>query len=287
MTQIALKDLVRDAGTQHREIDDNVVKRYAALMNDGFDFPPAKAVYDGSQYYLYDGFHRWQATNKLNRTTMEVDVTEGTKRDAVFASFAANRDSGFQRQPGVASKIIQEILTDPEWSRISISEIARHIGVTRAYVSQVAGRMTKSDDMPSPVREETVSVTRGSKVYKMANPKQAEEVLDSVNFPIPPELRPIFDRTDDIKILTTSLSQIATKLDDMKIKNDQIVYHLKLEPVKAWINDLKRTLKAVLPYAVCPYCGGDGDDSCKNCSGLGWVTKSIYDAIPSDLKGGE
>ena len=96
--QIAIPDIRTDGGTQQRPIDENVVKRYKALYQDGVKFPPVDIIYDGKDYWLWDGFHRFHAQRQLGKKIIETSIEDGSRRDAVWFSFHANHDSGFPRQ---------------------------------------------------------------------------------------------------------------------------------------------------------------------------------------------
>ena len=67
-----------DGGTQPRAgIDQAVVEDYANDMAaNGDEFPPVQVVYDGAEYWLWDGFHRLHARK---RTTIMCPVC-GTRR---------------------------------------------------------------------------------------------------------------------------------------------------------------------------------------------------------------
>jgi uncharacterized ParB-like nuclease family protein len=136
-------DLVMvDAAIQQRAIDDEVVSRYMALMQDGVEFPPIELVFDGKDYWLWNGFHRYQCAKKLKQTEITARVKNGSKRDALWLSFSANKDHGFRRQSGVAKRIIERILIDKVWSKKSLTAIAEHVGVTRVYVSQIKNELS-------------------------------------------------------------------------------------------------------------------------------------------------
>ena len=104
--ELALADLRIDGNTQQREIDDTVVLRYKALLGDGVKLPPVEVIYDGKDYFLWEGFHRIHATRKLGKTSITANVEEGTKRDAQWNSFSANAKHGFPRQPGTVKAML-------------------------------------------------------------------------------------------------------------------------------------------------------------------------------------
>ena len=69
MTLIPLTQLRRDGGTQPRSgIRSDVVEEYAEALTDGAMFPPVIVFYDGTGYWLADGFHRAIATERVGRT---------------------------------------------------------------------------------------------------------------------------------------------------------------------------------------------------------------------------
>jgi hypothetical protein len=153
---VRLDLIMVDAAIQQRVIDDEVVSRYIALMQDGTEFPPVEVVFHGKDHFLWDGFHRYHCAMKLGRTTLSAHVTNGTKRDALWLSFSANKAHGFPRQLGVARKIIETILTDKSWSKKTLSAIARRVGVTKQYVSKIKDELLTGHGSTSlPIEEET------------------------------------------------------------------------------------------------------------------------------------
>ena len=87
-------DLIKtDGGTQMREvIDQERVYRFVENMKDGDVFPRIFAVFDGANYWLVDGFHRYHAYTQLGIKDIEVAYLPGTQFDAQLDSYKANRD---------------------------------------------------------------------------------------------------------------------------------------------------------------------------------------------------
>jgi len=138
MKKLQLSVIKTDGGTQPRaEINAEVVAEYADAMRDGAEFPPVVVFFDGTNYWCADGFHRIQAMHEAGFTYIMADIRQGTLRDAQWFSFGANKDHGLRRCKGDSKRAIEKILTDPEWSKIPQSQIAAHVGVSDAYVSQV------------------------------------------------------------------------------------------------------------------------------------------------------
>ena len=64
-----------DGGTQPRvEVSDDVVRDDAEALKAGGKFPPVLVFYDGTDYWLADGFHRYYAHTVIGRNTIAVNV---------------------------------------------------------------------------------------------------------------------------------------------------------------------------------------------------------------------
>ena len=124
-----------DGGTQPRStILRDVVEEYAAAMADGAKFPAITVFYDGAEYWLADGFHRLAATETAGSLTINCDVRQGTRRDAVLHSVGANAAHGMRRTNDDKRRAVRVLLEDAEWSQWSDREIARRCGVSPSHV---------------------------------------------------------------------------------------------------------------------------------------------------------
>ena len=127
-----------DKGTQSRvAISQDTVDDYARQMEDGAKFPPVIVFHDGVEYYLADGFHRYFATRKLTRITIDVDVVKGTLREAILYSLKANKLHGLRPTIDDKRKSVTLMLLDPEWKLWADREIARHCGVSHVFVAKM------------------------------------------------------------------------------------------------------------------------------------------------------
>jgi len=293
---LPLKDICKDGGTQQRAVDDGVMKRYAALMQEGVVFPPVEIITDGKNNYLTDGYHRYFAHLRLGKKYIEANVVEGTRRTAIFASFAANTTNAFPRQPGTVKGIIEKILKDEEWSKISQHDIARHVGCTQPFVSkifadikkcasdnQLSDRTAKSGQKTGLSRSKSVNVKRGKSKYEAKVPEK--KVLDSKGKQVPKHLVKYFERANEYRGMIKQLNIMLMVVRDGKEAGDLFYRFIKIENLTAEIGNVKRIFRFALPYAVCPYCGGDeNNEDCRACSGCGFVNEATYMATPKDLK---
>ena len=137
---ILLKDIKRDGGTQMRAgLDQPTVKEYAdAMVSFGpRALPPLIVFYDGSNYWLADGFHRYAALEQVVGANGPVwcDVRAGTQRDAMLHAAGANASHGLRRTNSDKRRAVLALLQDPEWAQWSDGEIAKRCAVSQPFVS--------------------------------------------------------------------------------------------------------------------------------------------------------
>jgi len=160
---LPIAEIRTDGGTQPRaKIDAATVAEYAEDMTEGATFPAVTVFYDGSYYWLADGFHRMAGAQQIGLVEIGCDVRQGKRRDAQWFSFGANKTHGIRRAPGDPKRAIESILADDEWRQKPQTEIAIHVGVTQGYVSMIftSYKTNKID------RSEVI-VTRGDSTYTM------------------------------------------------------------------------------------------------------------------------
>lgn len=150
-----------DGGTQPRaQIDMATVAEYAEDMAREAAFPPVVVFFDGEYYWLADGFHRYHAALSLGLATLDADVRQGTLQEAQWYSYSVNQSHGLRRTPGDIRHAVEAALMHPFHMRYSQNQIASHVGVTPARVSQISASIKDLIDRPG-----EVLVTRGSTTY--------------------------------------------------------------------------------------------------------------------------
>jgi hypothetical protein len=138
MTSIPTSAVRFDGGTQSRvELNEATVAEYAAALVDGAVFPPIIVFFDGEHHWLADGFHRLESHVRVGNTEVDADIRQGTQRDALMFSLAANATHGLPRTNVDKRKAVTIALDDPVWSKLSDREIAKLCGVGHAFVSNM------------------------------------------------------------------------------------------------------------------------------------------------------
>jgi ParB-like chromosome segregation protein Spo0J len=137
MEKLALGRIKTNGGTQPRkELDQQTVQEYAEAMERGDTFPELLIYFDGSVYWLVDGFHRYHAYKQIKQRKVPCIIKQGTHREAVLASVGVNAKHGLRRTNEDKRRAIMVLLEDREWSRWSDSEIARRCNVNQTTVSK-------------------------------------------------------------------------------------------------------------------------------------------------------
>jgi hypothetical protein len=135
-----------DGDTQAREaLSQEKVAEYAELMKDGAVFPPIEVFFDGSEYWLADGFHRYFATQKNGTVSIEANIHNGTLDDAQLYAFGANKGRGLELSPKDIRNVIMRMLKHPVWGLWTNAEIARHVGCSKMTVGRVKASMQEPE----------------------------------------------------------------------------------------------------------------------------------------------
>lgn len=135
---INIADIRINGGTQSRaSIDRTVVADYAEAVENGSSFPPITVFFDGADYWLADGFHRYEAYSRAKVYDVPADVRQGTQRDAILFSVGANASHGLRRTNDDKRRAVSTLLNDAEWASWSDREIARQCGVGAPLVGSL------------------------------------------------------------------------------------------------------------------------------------------------------
>ena len=127
-----------DGGTQMRvSINQDKVAEYAEKMREEEKFPPIKATFDGTVYWLYNGFHRYFAAQASGATTIEVEYKPGTMEDAQDLALSANHDNGLPRSNEDKRKSVETAISMERHANKSDREIAKLCKVSVPFVGSI------------------------------------------------------------------------------------------------------------------------------------------------------
>ncbi len=165
--ELSLESINIYGGTQARlQTTDDAVESYADEMTQGAVFPPIVVYYDGATHWLADGFHRFLAAKRIERTTILAEVNEGGRSDALRHALGANATNGVYRNNADKRNAVEIALEEwPDRANPVIAEICR---VSSDLVRRCRTEMAKSGRLE---RRETVT-GRDGKEYPAAIERQ-------------------------------------------------------------------------------------------------------------------
>lgn len=201
MAQIKLADIRIDGDTQVRlALDQDIVSQYAEHMRDGDSFPMITVFYDGSVYWLADGFHRYFATQMNALVSIEAEIRTGSLDEAQLYAYGANSKRGLTMSTDDNRNIILKMLKHPVWGQWTNAEISRHVGVSKMTVGRV-----KQSQPPSEETKKTYTNKHGQKT-----------TIETKNLGRKPSEEP--DETDKVDELTETIISISQENQILKDK---------------------------------------------------------------------
>ena len=137
----------RDGGTQPRAaLHPPTVQNYAEALARGEDLPPVDVFYDGTTYWLADGFHRDDAHDERDLDEIGATIHQGTQRDAILFSVGANAAHGLPRSNEDKRRAVLRLLEDEEWRTWSNRKIADVCRVSHPFVGDIRAELYPDDD---------------------------------------------------------------------------------------------------------------------------------------------
>jgi hypothetical protein len=231
-----------DGGTQARvELNAEVVSDYSALYKAGVQMPAVKVFFDGSAYWLADGFHRYFGAKDAGLTEIYEDIQPGTQRDAILHSLGANSNHGLRRTNEDKRRSVTTMLSDAEWNVWSDNEVARRCGVSQPFVSGIRATLSNNGYKIDPAKtvfrtgteytQNTANIGKASPAAPAPVPSpspaitsvQIQEAVDQTHQALakietPPEF--IQDESDVIGALHEKISELEQEIATLKLAAD-------------------------------------------------------------------
>jgi hypothetical protein len=175
-----------DGGTQNRfQLNEETVSEYMDALTEGANFPPVTVFFDGSNYWLADGFHRYHAHRKIGALNVEGDIRNGTCRDAILHSVGVNASHGLRRTNSDKRKAVETLLNDSEWAKWSDRQISEACSVSHPFVAairkpEVAERQQLNRDKSVAQRLQVESDSTPRETPKATNTEQTPVISDDM-----------------------------------------------------------------------------------------------------------
>ena len=257
---LQLKQIRIDGGTQSRvEINNDVVSEYAEALKNGASFPQLIVFFDGVDYWLVDGFHRYHAHKLACIDSADCDVHDGSLREAQLFSVGVNDTHGLRRSNADKHKSVEFMLNDSEWTKWSDNSIAKQCAVTQPFVSKIRSSLItvisedKNQARTYTTKHGTQAVMNTEKIGLKTNKVE----LDSTELQNKPKSEPESTEPESTEHEYTELDQLQDENSELR---DRIVDLERLcqiagidtgitddvlNDAKKQIKDLEANLKAV------------------------------------------
>jgi hypothetical protein len=207
---------------------------------EGAIFPAVDVFFDGVDYYLADGYHRYFAHKQAVVADIDVKIHNGTQREAILFSVGANAKHGLKRSQEDKRKAVLTLLTDPEWNSWSDREIARKCYVSHVTVSKIR------KDMEGDVKKEKKYKTAGGNIAVMdttnigkSRGAKAKEIT------VEEEVDADYDKVQELQVINHDLAEEIQELNDKLAVASVAGSTEEKETAKDLIADLRKQVKTL------------------------------------------
>ncbi|QEL15602.1 hypothetical protein [Limnoglobus roseus] len=300
--KVAISDLVRDERLRFRDTYSSslaeTVERYAEAMVDygttWGEFPPLVAVWltephewaeevpDGDGRYakltrlpksypanaliLAEGFTRCAAADVAGVVSAPAVIHPGTWADAERLAWGANSRHGRPRSSAETARVLDSILSRPEYRAATGSELAKLACCSKATANR--HRKARNEKLSTSAPDGVGSVPETPGVATAASAP-----VDARGYAIPPRLHAHFAGVPAARRLTGQLRDTAAKLSKLaNVGGREVHPSFALVDVEAAVADVLKAVawvESMLPAESCRSCHGDG---CVSCDHRGYLT---------------
>ena len=156
------------------------------------------------------------------------------------------------------------IATESQARELAKVEPAQRAGVVQAIVDQgkpVTAAAIKAHLPPPPmVRSETKG--SGAAAKAAPPPPPPSQVLDATGWAIPTQLIPLWQRTNEVQEMLTTLSRVKGGLRSAQENRDKLFAEVNFSSALSQLDQAWYDIKTAKPFAFCPTCQGQLPDQC-------------------------
>lgn len=237
--KLKLSQLKLDGGTQSRvKIDQPTVNEYTQSLMNGDVFPPLEVFFDGINYYLVDGFHRYFAHKAAVIQEVSVVVHNGTQREAQLFSKGVNYGHGLKLSKEDKRKSVLSMFDDEEWNQYSDRKIADICHVANSYVSKLRNELGHENKEKKYIKNGEVKIMDTTNIGKSKKSKAKEPEPET-------EVDTEYDKFHELELTNKDLA------DEIELLNDKLAIASSggsIEDVKSTeqiIAELRSTVKTL------------------------------------------
>jgi chromosome segregation ATPase len=241
--KVEINKIKLDGGTQFRKtLHQNKIYEYKEAMEEGANFPKIKAKFDGVNYWLYSGFHRYHAMKLLNLKEIEIIAESGAKSDAVLAALAENSDHGIPLTNEEKRMKVEAALNLDDYVDASDYEIAKLCRVSRTFVAAVRKPEVKETQKKNREKSATKKATSSPTTSTKSDNLSENDISPSKEELEAEQMREDADRLWLIKLMESD-DKIAAAQKEIEKLND---LHSKARArINGLTNELNEAVKRV------------------------------------------
>lgn len=275
-TELVDLELIRiDGGTQARvSINQEAVEDYADVYKAEDNLPPVVVFFDGTEYWLADGFHRYHGARKAELAKLNCEVRKGTQRDAILFAVGANRSHGLKRTNADKRKAVGMLLADPEWAGQSDRWLAETAGVAHPFVAKLREELVTVTSSPEPqkrrgkdgkVRE--VKPKTAARKTKPEKPLPPPVLKDALKNEIPEHLQKVAANAF-LQDSIDTLNRLIRATTDFG--NSPAGYYLLATDAVKGLTQARNAMVNAKFHCLCTDCGGK-KGGCGTCRKSGFL----------------
>ena len=280
------------AGTRNETIDE-YVDLFKSAKPSKWPFDSDLVVFhDGEQYYLSDGWHRYLAAKRANRSSVDCEVLKGTLEDAQDYALGANVAHGLRRTNDDKRKSVENALRMERHAKKSDRAIAELCGVSNRFVGEVrkqvctvhtstepetrTGRDGKEYPAPKPAASRkpephAINVLAGDcDEYEDVpddEPKTAEAIRDKCDRVVPAAFLESAGTRAAINATAFKFNALLREIDDLAGRPGG--EFVQAQDLAERLRMVKGDLSQSAYWTHCPRCKGKA--GCELCDGVGFM----------------
>jgi hypothetical protein len=240
--EMGIRHIRVDHGLQSRVATDmEVVKNYSDAVVAGAVFPPVVVFFDGKVYWLADGFHRIEGHKRAGKTSINAEVKQGDRRDAIIYSVGANLTMGVHPTKEDREKGAMMLLSDEQYFNYTDTEISRRSGLSRTAVTKLRKAYCESNGKKIP--EVLISINRGRETPYRPNRPALREAQKS-RHPIPSPISPPTLQRDPRPEVPASALYVGTVPSNPKLAAARIAGLFRGSALQEFAEEVSRIASA-------------------------------------------
>lgn len=270
------------------ELSQELIEEYARAMSvsPGAKFPPVEVIYDGTDHWLWDGFHRYLAAEAAGQTRIWTRITSGTRQDALWQCLSANATHGQRRtNEDIANAARKALRLKPnESARL----LANHVGVSDHTIEKYRNELIATGEIPQLTqRTGADGKERRSPVMRILPRLPTAQVAQlAIDRPAAnnAELGKQDPKTSNVLGAMSKAGDVAGVYHMVSYLRRMVMRgHDAGHPVYRFLNTdqfgqgmdyVMESLNEIVPAEVCGSCKGEG---CPECRSRGWVGRAAWE----------